>query len=74
MCVCVCVCVCSCSLVCVHGVREQLEKGENDGKVNLEKVPKKDSNLQPCACGPTVLSPSTTARCSLALIGGSRVS
>ena len=60
--------------MCVGGKGTTKKKGEKEVKVNLEKVPTMDLNLQPCACGPTVLSPSTTARCSLALIGGNRVS
>ena len=67
-----CVCVCVLAHMCVYGAREQLRKREKRGEINLEKVP--TSNLQPHACRPTVLSPSNTVRCSLASIGGNRVS
>ena len=57
VCIYVCMCVCVWYPVSVHGAREQLRKRETSkGKFTWKKVPRMDSNLQPCACGPTVLT------------------
>ena len=67
VCVCVCmsVCVCMCLFTCVHawGKETTKKKGEKKEKLTWKKIPTKDLNLKPRACGATVLSSVLLPKC-----------